>query len=95
MRECFVQTRLLLTLRSDQNQTEEPRNAKSIVVTEEVKSDDPYTIGPDGWFMYDAGLAERAQDADRELAHRMLTARLKNIMRMCYYFPSIRRLNSP
>jgi hypothetical protein len=75
--------RSLLTLHSVQDQTAETENVKKIDVKEEVKmrEDDPYIIGEDGWIIYDTGIPARTQEANRELVHRILTTRLKNVIR--------------
>jgi hypothetical protein len=97
MRECFIQTRSLLILHSVQDQTEETENVEKINVKEEGKKrdDDPYIIGEDGWIIYDAGIHDRTKDATREQVHRVLTTRLKNVIRTYQYSLLICKLNSP
>jgi hypothetical protein len=50
------------------------------------KVDDPYVVGPDGWIVYNPKLYEDTRGLSREIIHRMLSTRLKNVIRMFIVF---------
>jgi hypothetical protein len=73
--------------RADAGAETRAEDAKPKVINaEEGRADDPYTIGPDGWIVYDSGIPDHTRNLGREIIHRVLTTRLKNVICMFHYF---------
>jgi hypothetical protein len=85
--ECIVQSISLLTTHRDDDEDEEigddvkPKEVEEAKEGNKAKFIDQYSFRPDGWINFDPEIEERTASLHREEVHRILTTRLRNIIR--------------